>query len=121
VSLTCLLVCVRARARRRAASTQYPDFVDYYNRFVVGHRRNFEETYELGQQIGRGAFGNVFRSKKIGGVVQGERPARAFLHSPSLPLPHTSLPIPSHPYASLPFALVVQGAWRSGRTSRSSR
>ena len=29
----------------------------------------FEETYEMGPQIGRGAFGNVFRAKRIGGLA----------------------------------------------------
>ena len=42
------------------------EFVDYYNRYVVGHRRQFEDTYELSQQIGKGAFGAVFRAKRIG-------------------------------------------------------
>ena len=29
----------------------------------------FEETYEMGSQIGHGAFGNVFRAKRIGGLA----------------------------------------------------
>ena len=46
----------------------HEEFVEYYNKFVVGHRRRFEETYEMGQQIGKGAFGSVFKANRIGGV-----------------------------------------------------
>lgn len=49
----------------------YDDFVEYYNRYVVGHRRQFEHTFELGQQIGQGAFGAVYRAKRVGGVPGG--------------------------------------------------
>ena len=34
--------------------------MEYYNRFVVGHRRQFSDTYELGPLIGKGAFGKVY-------------------------------------------------------------
>ena len=54
--------------KKGTGSLSHDEFVDYYNKFVVGHRRRFEETYELGQQIGKGAFGFVFRAKRIGGV-----------------------------------------------------
>ena len=42
--------------------------MEYYNRFVVGHRRQFSDTYELGPLIGKGAFGKVYRATRIGGV-----------------------------------------------------
>ena len=54
-------------AHRPPACSQYEEFIDYYNKFVVGHRRQFEDTYELGSQIGKGAFGNVYRARRIGG------------------------------------------------------
>ncbi len=57
--------------KKGAGKLTYEDFVDYYNRYIVGHRRHFEHTYELGQQIGKGAFGAVFRAKRIGGVGGG--------------------------------------------------
>ena len=52
----------------------YEEFVDYYNKFIVGHRRKFEETYELGLQIGKGAFGFVFKAKRIGGITVSPDP-----------------------------------------------
>ncbi len=48
------------------------EFIEYYNRYIVGHRRVFEDTYELGAQIGKGAFGAVFRAKTLAGSRSGE-------------------------------------------------
>ena len=35
---------------------------------MVGHRRQFEDTYELGARVGKGAFGCVYRAQRIGGA-----------------------------------------------------
>ena len=60
-----------ATQKRGDGKLSVEEFVEYYNKFVVGHRRQFEETYEMGGQIGKGAFGLVFKAKRVGGVEHG--------------------------------------------------
>ena len=37
------------------------EFVAYYNQYIVGHRRLFDDVYELGSMLGSGSFGNVLK------------------------------------------------------------
>jgi len=42
----------------------FDEFVDYYNKFLGAHRSEFSELYELGSQLGKGAFGTVRVAKR---------------------------------------------------------
>ena len=39
----------------------FDEFVVYYNQYIVGHRRNFDDLYELGGVLGAGSFGSVLK------------------------------------------------------------
>ena len=54
------------REHRRAdtdgdGKVSFNEFVAYYNQYIVGHRRQFEDVYELGNQLGAGSFGSVLK------------------------------------------------------------
>ena len=40
------------------------EFVAYYNQYIVGHRRLFDDVYDLGSMLGSGSFGNVLKVRR---------------------------------------------------------